>query len=72
MLRRVGFGILWAIPGYLLGAVAGAFLINALSGNSFDGDMEAVMTGAFATGPLVGLVAFGVGAMRAGRPAPDR
>jgi hypothetical protein len=38
-----------------------------MSSNTFDRDMEAAMTGAFVIGPLVGVVAFAIGAWRAGR-----
>jgi hypothetical protein len=67
MLRRVGFGFLWGAIGYLCGAFGGGFLISQLSSNNFDGDVEAAMTGAFVTGPLVGVIAFIIGAVRAGR-----
>ena len=70
MLRRVGFGFLWGIAGYLCGAFGGGFLVSQLSSNTFDRDMEAAMTGAFVTGPLVALIAFIIRAVRAGsRPA---
>ena len=67
MLRRVGFGFLWGAIGYLCGAFGGGFLISQLSSNNFDGDVEAAMTGAFVTGPLVGVIAFIIGAVRADR-----
>ena len=67
MARRIGFGLLWAVAGYVAGAVGGVLLVNALSTNSFDRDMEAVMTGAFATGPLMAVIAFVVGVVRSGR-----
>jgi len=69
MLRRVGFGILWGIAGYLCGAFGGGWLVAQSTSNRFDGDVEAAMTGAFVIGPLVGLVAFIIGAVRAGRPS---
>jgi hypothetical protein len=69
MLRRVGFGILWGIVGYVCGAFAGGWLVAQLSSNTHDREMEAVVTGAIVIGPLVGLVAFGIGAWRAGRPS---
>jgi hypothetical protein len=70
-MRRIGFGILWGIAGYLCGAFGGGWLITQMSSNTFDRDMEAAMTGAFVIGPLVGVVAFAIGAWRAGR-APRR
>jgi hypothetical protein len=67
--RRIGFGLLWGTAGYLAGAFGGGVLVNALSSNRFDRGTEAAMTGAFVTGPLLALVAFGVGAWRGGRRA---
>ena len=68
MLRRVGFGVLWGFVGYLCGAFGGGWLVSQLSSNTHDRDMEAVVTGALVIGPLVGLIAFIIGAVRAGRP----
>lgn len=67
MLRRVGFGILWGLVGYLCGAFGGGWLVAQMSSNTFDRDVEAAMTGAFVTGPLVGIAAFAIGAWRARR-----
>jgi len=67
MARRIGFGILWGIVGYLCGAFGGGWRVAQTSSNTFDGDMEAAMTGAFVIGPLAGIVAFVIGAWRAGR-----
>ena len=67
MMRRVGFGFLWGAIGYLSGAFGGGWLISQMTSNHFDGDVEAAMTGAFVTGPLVGVIAFIIGAVRAGR-----
>jgi hypothetical protein len=65
MLRRIGIGLLWAVPGYLLGAFGGGWLIETFSGNSHDRAMEAAMTGAFVLWPLAALIAFVLGAVRA-------
>ena len=76
MLRRIGFGLLWAVPGYLFGAVGGGSLLYLVSTNQHDRSLEASMTGAFVLGPLVALAAFIAGAWRAGprrttrEPAP--
>ena len=67
-MRRIGFGILWGFVGYLCGAFGGGLLVAQATSNSFDPDVEAAMTGAFVIGPLVGIVAFIIGAVRAGRP----
>jgi hypothetical protein len=50
--------LLAAVLGYVVGVVGGMLLINAFSSNSFDRSMEAAMTGAFVTGPLLALVSF--------------
>jgi hypothetical protein len=72
MLRRFFIGLLWAVPGYLLGAFGGGYLLYLTSSNTHDRSVEAAMTGAFLFGPLVALVGFVVGAMRAGpRPPPS-
>ncbi len=67
-MRRLLRGFAWAIPGYLVGAFGGGALISVLSSNTHDGSVEAAMTGAFVTGPLLAVVAFAVGAIRAGAP----
>jgi hypothetical protein len=69
MLRRVGMGMVWGIAGYVIGAFGGGFLVTMLSSNRFDQSMEALMTGAFYTGPLVALIGFAAGAWRSGRKA---
>ena len=66
MLRRIGFGLAWGVVGYIAGAVGGGLLVNMLSSNTFDRETEAAMTGAFVTGPLLGIVAGAIGAWRAG------
>jgi hypothetical protein len=54
---RVAIGL---VAGTALGAVLGYVSVLAFSGNAHDKDLEAVMTAAFATGPLGG--ALGVAA----------
>lgn len=44
------------LVGYLIGALAGVGLVEAFSGNRHDKSLEAVMTGAFITGPLGALL----------------
>jgi hypothetical protein len=58
---------LWAIAGYVAGAVVGYFLILGLSPNRHDRGVEAAMTSAFTLGPLGALVGFLIG-WRRGRP----
>ena len=70
-MRRIGVGLLWAVAGYVAGSVAGGLLVAAFSANRFDRSMEASMTGAFVTGPLLAVVAFVAGVKRAGARPPQ-
>jgi hypothetical protein len=70
--RRGALAILAALAGYALGAVAGAVLVIAFSSNTHDKSVEAVMTGAFASGPLCAILGFIVGFARGGRPSSTR
>lgn len=69
-MRRLALALAYGIAGYVAGGVVGSLLVHALSGNTHDRALEAVMTGAFVVGPLVALIAAAVGAVRGGRPAP--
>lgn len=60
-MKRLALAVVAAIAGYVLGAVAGYFLINALSSNTHDRSLEAAMTSAFVTGPLGAIAAFVAG-----------
>jgi hypothetical protein len=51
-MRRFLGGLLGFVLGYPVFAVVGYFAIGVLSDNHFDRDVEAVMTAAFAIGPL--------------------
>ncbi len=53
-LKALGVGVL----GYAVGALAGCGLVTAFSDNRHDRSVEATMTGAFATGPLLAVVGF--------------
>lgn len=66
MLHQILIGLLWAVPGYIVGAAGGGFLISTLSSNRHDRSVEAATTGLLVIGPLVGIVAFVIGFMRAG------
>lgn len=70
-MRRLGFGVLGALGGYLVGAVAGYFLIGWLSSNTHDRSVEAAMTSAFVLGPLGALAGLVVGLVRGGRVPPQ-
>jgi F0F1-type ATP synthase membrane subunit c/vacuolar-type H+-ATPase subunit K len=69
-MRRLGFGLAFALGGYVAGGIIGYLLVQAFSGNLHDRDLEAAMTGAFVVGPLVAVIAGIVGAVRGGRSAP--
>ncbi len=64
MLRRIGFGLLWGLVTYLIGAFGGGYLLTLLSSNTHDKELEAAMTGAFVFGPLAGIVGFVIGFVR--------
>lgn len=57
-MKSLLLALLAAVIGYVVGLVGGMMLINSFSSNSFDRSMEAAMTGAFVTGPLLALVSF--------------
>jgi len=61
-------GLAWAVPGYIVGAFGGGYLISLLSSNTHDVSVEAAMTGAFVCGPLLALIAFATGALRTSSP----
>lgn len=61
MLWRIGIGLVCAIAGYVIGAFGGGYLVSQVSTNSHDGNVEAAMTGAFVTGPLVAIISLIVG-----------
>ena len=69
-MKRFAIAAACAVGGYLVGAFGGGFLINALSSNQHDRSVEAAMTGAFVTGPLVAVIAFVVAFVRFGRTKP--
>jgi len=66
-MKRLGIGLLCALGGYFVGAVAGYFLIEWFSSNMHDRSVEAAMTSAFFCGPLGAAVAFIVGFIWSGR-----
>ena len=49
--------MLSAIGGYLMGLFGGMLLIETFSSNQHDKSVEAAMTGAFVSGPLMAVVA---------------
>jgi hypothetical protein len=66
-MRRFFFALLGLLIGYPLFAFAGYWAIDLFSPNNFDRDVEAVMTAAFAFGPLGSVVGLVTGAIL-GRP----
>ena len=66
-MRRLGIGLLYAVIGYIVAAVAGYFLTGLLSSNVHDRAVEAAMTSAFVWGPLGAVTAFIIGFVRSGR-----
>ena len=66
-MRRVGWGLLGAIGGYLIGAFGGGLAISVLSSNQHDRSVEAAMTGAFVLGPLGAVVGCVWGVIRGGK-----
>ena len=60
-MKRFGLSVVAALAGYVLGAVAGYFIIDALSPNTHDRSLEAAMTSAFLTGPIGAIIAFVAG-----------
>lgn len=45
------------VSGYVAGGLLGFAAVQAVSPNAHDRDVEAAMTGAFVTGPIVAMVA---------------
>jgi hypothetical protein len=65
-MSRVAMVLAGLVVGYVLGALLGVGLVEAFSGNRHDKSLEAVMTGAFVTGPL-GAVLGAIGGLVWGR-----
>ena len=57
-MKTFGMSILGGTAGYLVGLFGGMALVSVLSSNTHDKSMEVVMTGFFATGPLMAVVGF--------------
>ena len=74
MLKRLGVAVLWAVVAYIIGAVAGGFLVMQFSGNMHDRSMEAGMTAMFFFGPAAAVLAFFVSLIRSllARRAPGK
>ena len=57
-MKTFGLSILGAIAGYIARLFGDVGLVAAVSSNTHDKSVEAVMTGFFATGPLFAVVGF--------------
>ena len=68
-MRRFGIGLLCAIVGYILTALASYFLVLQFSGNMHDRSVEAAMTSVFFFGPAGGAIAFVAGILLSRRPS---
>ena len=66
-MRRVAFGVVGLVGGYVLVAALGALLLAAVSSNRHDKDLEVAMTAVFVFGPIGGLVGLVAGAACGGR-----
>jgi hypothetical protein len=58
MLRILAISLIALVIGYGIGLLAGLLIIGAVSSNTHDRSVEAAMTAAFVTGPLVAVLAF--------------
>jgi len=67
VLRRIGFGLLFAIIGCLVAAIASYFLILEFSSNMHDRSVEAAMTSVFFFGPIGSLAGLVSGIIFGGR-----
>ena len=56
-MKTFGLAVLAATGDYLIGLIGGMFLIEAYSSNQHDKSVEAAMTRAFVSGPLMAAVA---------------
>jgi prolipoprotein diacylglyceryltransferase len=65
--RRFVVSLLYALAGYVLGALVGYVLIEWFSTNTHDRSVEAAMTSAFVFGPLGAVIAFVAGFVIYGR-----
>ena len=66
-MKRVAIGLLCAVGGYAIAAIAGYFVIDWFSSNTHDRSVEAAMTSVFVLGPLGAVVGFVVGFVLGGR-----
>jgi NhaP-type Na+/H+ or K+/H+ antiporter len=63
-MQRLWHGLISLVAGYILGGLGGMLLVHMLSSNRHDLSVEAVMTGAFVTGPAAALIGFVAGVLK--------
>ncbi len=68
-MKRFGIGVLCAIGGFLVVAVASYFLVLEFSSNRHDRELEAAMTSVLFYGPVGAVLAFIAGIIGGGRSA---
>lgn len=57
-IAKIGIAFLSALIGYVVGAFGGGTIVSYLSQNRHDKSVEAAMTGAFVTGPILAIIVF--------------
>jgi F0F1-type ATP synthase membrane subunit c/vacuolar-type H+-ATPase subunit K len=66
-MKRFLYTVLGAVAGYISGGVLGYLLVHLFSSNLHDRELEAAMTGAFFSGPVIAIVSAIVGFILGGR-----
>ena len=67
LLKRLGLGLLLAVIGCIVAAVASYFLILEFSSDTHDRSVEASLTGIFFFGPAGGVIGLVTGVVLGGR-----
>jgi len=57
VMKTIGVVFLWLVGGYIAGVPIGWFLVQLLSSNRHDKDLEAAMTSAFFFAPIIAVIA---------------
>jgi NhaP-type Na+/H+ or K+/H+ antiporter len=71
-MRRFLYTVFGAAAGYIAGAVLGYLLVNLLSPNQHDRELEAAMTGAFFSGPILAILIAIAGYMYSGKSTTEK